>query len=363
MTGIGSRTGKQDLEPGESAGIPEEFRLSSYRFDLPGEQIAQGPASERHGSRLMVLDRASGETRAGRFPDFLAELGPRDCLVRNVVRADRVRLKGRKWPTGGAVEALLLRHESGGAFTAFLKPSRRLAPGTELDFAGFRARCGQRRPGGTWELLFGSEVEARAAMEEGGELPLPPYIRPAGQDPERYQTVYAREAGGAAAPTAGFHFEAGDFEALRARGVEVVDVVLEVGGGTFQPLRHEDIRDHEMHEERFRVDAEEAGRLAGAIREGRRIVAIGTTSLRVLESLDDHPGWEQGVSGATRLYVMPGHRFRRVDALLTNFHLPDSTLVVLVAAFAGRGPVLRAYSEASAMGFRFFSFGDAMWIR
>jgi S-adenosylmethionine:tRNA ribosyltransferase-isomerase len=244
-----------------------------------------------------------------------------------------------------------------------VRPSKKLPVGARVRFGGVRATLGERLPGGLREVRFASAEEVARAREEVGELPLPPYILPAGQDLSRYQTTYARVGGSVAAPTAGLHFEAGDFTGLAARGVEVVDVSLDVGAGTFAPLRVEDVRDHPMHAERFRVEPDQAARLSRAIEEGRRLVALGTTAARVLESLPDHPGWQAGLEAETRLFILPGHRFRLVEGLVTNFHLPGSTLLLLVSAFAGREAVLRAYARARDQGLRFFSFGDCCWIR
>lgn len=346
---------------------PADLRLASYDYPLDPGAIAQVPAAVRHGSRLLTLGRAGGEPVLGAFPDFLVELGRGDCLVRNVTRVDRARLLGRR-AGGGAFEALVLGPWGAGAgaglrLRAMVRPSAKVKPGARVDFGGVEATVGERLPGGERELHFADAAALERAREAAGELPLPPYITSRAAAPERYQTVYAARPGSVAAPTAGLHFEAGDFEALAARGVEVVDVCLDVGPGTFQPVRAEDLREHRMHPETFRIDPGPAARLAAARAAGRRIVAVGTTAMRVLESLPDRPGWEAGLESSTALFIYPGFRFRMVDALLTNFHLPGSSLLMLVAAFAGRTRVLDAYGRALAAGFRVFSFGDAMWIR
>lgn len=343
--------------------IPEDFRLESYDYPLDPARIAQHPAPTRHEARLMVLDRTSGATRQGHVPDLLAELGPGDCLVRNVTRVDRARLHGHKAESGGRVEVLLLEARSPLVWSAMVRRSKRMPPGTRVRFGTIHAHIGERLPGGLREVLFESPEDLARAREEAGELPLPPYIQPAGQDLERYQTTYARRSGSVAAPTAGLHFEAEDFPVLLERGVRLVDVCLDVGAGTFSPVREADVRRHPMHGEDFLVEPEQARLLAEARGDGRRIIALGTTAMRVLESLPAHPGWEQGCQGRTELFVVPGYRFQLVDALVTNFHLPCSSLLMLVAAFAGREATMAAYQEAHRAGFRFFSFGDCMWIR
>lgn len=347
---------------GARAEIPPEFRLDAYDFSLDPARIAQHPARERHGSRLLTLERASGEHRMGEFPDLLRELGAGDCLVRNVTRVEKARLRGHKVATGGRVEVLLLEAESPAVWRAMIKPSKKTRPGTRVRFGGVEAEVGGVLEGGLRRIEFARAEDLAEAREGAGELPLPPYVTAAGQDPARYQTTYARSPGSVAAPTAGLHFEAEDFGDLEARGAVVVDVSLEVGAGTFQPVREADIRGHLMHSESYRVEPAHAARLAAARAEGRRIVALGTTATRVLESLPE-TGWEDGYAGATDLFVNPGYRFRWVQALVTNFHLPRSTLLMLVAAFAGREAVLRAYQAAHDAGFRFFSFGDCCWIR
>lgn len=344
-------------------GVPVEFRAASYHFELPAASIAQHPAPTRHQARLLTLDRAGGAVTLGHVPDLLPQLGPGDCLVRNVARVDRARLRGVKVPSGGRVEALLLDPLAPTRWRAMVRPSKKLAPGAPVRFGSVEARLGARLEGGLREVVFASAADLARAREQAGEVPLPPYIAPEGQDMGRYQTTYARVGGSVAAPTAGLHFEAADFEAWRARGVEVVDVSLDVGAGTFAPLRTSDVRDHRMHAERFRLEPQAAALLARCRAEGRRVVALGTTAMRVLESLPDHPGWEAGLEAATDLYVLPGYRFRMTQALVTNFHLPGSTLLLLVSAFAGREAVLEAYARARDEGLRFFSFGDCCWIR
>lgn len=339
------------------------FDLEAYDYHLPDDQIAQHPPARRHDARLLTLGRCDGAIELGAIPDLVAQVGAGDCVVRNVAQVDPARLVGTKAGTGGRVEALLLRRLGGGRVEAMMRPGRRLREGVQVEFGGVAARVTGRVPGGAFLLEFDQPDGPERAMDAVGQVPLPPYVEPAGQDPARYQTTYARARGSAAAPTAGFHFEAADFEAWRARGATIVDVVLDVGAGTFRPVSAPDIRDHVMHREDFRISPEDAATLAAARREGRRVIALGTTSLRVLESLPANPGWEEGVEASTDLYLQPGHRFTMADALVTNFHLPKSSLLILVCAFAGYRPVMEAYARARDEGFRFFSFGDAMWVR
>jgi S-adenosylmethionine:tRNA ribosyltransferase-isomerase len=244
-----------------------------------------------------------------------------------------------------------------------VRPSKRLKPGARVCFGSIEAELGGYLDGGLREVTFADAESVARARAEAGELPLPPYIRPAGQDLSRYQTTFAQIPGSVAAPTAGLHFEADDFHNLTQRGVVVVDVSLDVGAGTFSPIREEDVRKHSMHAETFRIAPEQAARLQRARQQGCRVVSLGTTAMRVLESLPDCPGWEDGLEASTKLYVLPGYHFRMVDALVTNFHLPRSSLLLLVSAFARRSALMAAYQEALREGFRFFSFGDCMWIR
>lgn len=349
-------------EAGARAEIPPDFALDAYDYLLDPARIAQRPARTRHGSRLLTLDRSSGEFTLGDFPDLLGELEEGDCLVRNVTRVEKARLRGHKADTGGKVEVLLLEEDAPGSWRAMLRPSKKTKPGTRVRFGEVEAVVGEVLEAGLRRVDFEDAESVRRARAGVGELPLPPYVTEGDQDLARYQTTYARTPGSVAAPTAGLHFEAEDFAVLGARGVEVVDVSLDVGAGTFQPVREDDIRLHAMHSERYRVEPEHAASLAAALAAGRRVIALGTTAMRVLESLPD-TGWEDGYEGSTDLFVVPGYRFRRVQALVTNFHLPCSTLLMLVSAFAGREAVLRAYRAAHDAGFRFFSFGDCCWIR
>jgi S-adenosylmethionine:tRNA ribosyltransferase-isomerase len=339
--------------------------LGDYDFALPPETIAQRPLAERDAARLLVLDRASGARSHHALRDLPALLRPGDLLVLNATRVLPARLRGAK-ASGGRAEALVLGAAGApGRFEALVRARGRLGLGQKLRFArgelNVEAEVAALLGEGRIVLQFAADADPYAL----GEMPLPPYIaRPAADpdDAERYQTVFAREPGSVAAPTAGLHFTARLLEAIRARGVEIAEVVLHVGIGTFRPLRPADLAAGMLHAERFTLGAETAQAVARTRARGGRVCAVGTTSARVLESCADAGGRVAPQQGETRLFLAPGSPFRAVDALLTNFHLPRSSLLLLVAAFAGREPVLAAYREAVALGYRFYSYGDAMWI-
>ncbi len=335
--------------------------VSDFDFDLPSGRIAQRPAP-RGEARLLCLDR-EGADRHLKVRDLPAILRPGDLLVVNDTRVIPARLFARREPGGGRVEILLVERTGPGAWEALARPGRRARPGTVLRFAAdLTARVTGKREDGRYRLEFDAEVEPR--LEELGHVPLPPYIdRPDGaEDRETYQTVYARAAGAIAAPTAGLHFSAELLAELRARGVELTAVTLHVGIGTFKPVTAPLVHEHVMERERYEIGAEAARAIAAARGEGRRVVAVGTTVVRTLESAAAAgEGTVRAGAAETRLFVTPGFRFQVVDALLTNFHLPRSTLLMLVSAFAGRQRVLAAYGEAIAAGYRFYSYGDAMF--
>ncbi len=360
------------------------MRATDFDYHLPPERIAQAPADERDRARLYVLPRAGGEARHAVVADLPSLLPEGALVVVNDSRVFPARLHGRK-ATGGRVELLLLHPTEAGT-----GPGTRTGTGTWSETwaclggssKGLRERMqvildGESAPGAEIVAVRGAEVDVRftgagaggllAAAERIGEVPLPPYIaRPSGPsaaDRERYQTVYARAAGSAAAPTAGLHFTPRLLDALAARGIERAAVTLHVGLGTFAPLRGDDLDGvDQLHAERFTVTDEAAARIAAARAAGRPVIAVGTTTVRTLESACDDAGRVRAGAGETRLFIRPGHRFRAVDGMLTNFHLPRSSLLMLVAAFAGRDRVLAAYRDAVARGYRFYSFGDAMLI-
>ncbi|HET9017375.1 MAG TPA: tRNA preQ1(34) S-adenosylmethionine ribosyltransferase-isomerase QueA [Thermomicrobiaceae bacterium] len=344
---------------------PGALPIADFDFELPPNLIAQAPVEPRDASRLLVLDRARGTIAHRRFSDIVEYLAPGDLLVINDTRVLPARLHGHR-ETGGRVELLLVRRVGDGVWEAMGRPLRRLRPGSAVHLvagdgnATAAVRIEARLPEGLVRVRLPAEVEGRLGLF--GEVPLPPYIHTPLSDPERYQTVYATAPGSAAAPTAGLHFTPALLDALRARGVEVARVTLHVGPGTFLPVKVADARDHPMHREWYRVPDGALLAIHRTRERGGRVVAVGTTCCRTLESLPDPlpDGGEQ--AGWTGLMIAPGHRFRQVDALVTNFHLPRSTLMLLVSALAGRETILRAYQEAVREGYRFYSFGDAMLI-
>ena len=336
------------------------MRTADLDYDLPQRLIAQTPAEPRDSARLLVYDRATGAVRHRRFRDLLDELRPDDLVVVNDTRVLPVRLHARR-ASGGAVEVLLLEPEADGRWQALARPARRLRPGETLTAGELAIEVGERLDDG--RLLVAPRVQGPGliadALERVGEMPLPPYIHERPADPERYQTVYARHPGSAAAPTAGLHFTPELLSRLRAAH-DVATVTLTVGLDTFRPVAVDDLRDHALHSEAYTVGEEAADAIEAARGEGRRIVAVGTTTVRVLETVW---GPQRGpLEGRTRLMIAPGHEFAAVGALVTNFHLPRSTLLALVMAFAGVEPVRRLYRTAVAEDYRFYSFGDALLL-
>lgn len=351
------------------------YALLDYDYRLPPELIAQAPAQQRDQARLMVMDRCSGGLRHRHFDDLPDLLSPRDLLVVNNTRVVPARLFGRK-ASGGRVEVLILdyagglqRLEAEGVFTAecLVKASKKPKPGTRMHFGDALAAEVVTSMAESHLLRFTSRGPFEAVLKEIGVVPLPPYIKrgQAGQAPrdrEDYQTIYASEKGAVAAPTAGLHFSRDLLEALEGRGVPLAALTLHVGYGTFLPVRVSDIRQHRMHAERFSISAEMAETVNRHKAGGGRVVAVGTTSVRTLEYACGADGRLQAMEGCNDLYIYPGYRFRLVDAMITNFHLPQSTLLMLVAAFAGRRAILAAYEEAIRQRYRFFSYGDGMLI-
>jgi len=339
--------------------------ITEFDYVLPPELIAQEPLAERDASRLLVLARATGTLSHRVFSDLPELLRPGDLLVTNRSRVLPARLLGRR-EGGGAAEILLVRRREPTIWDAMVRPSRRLRPGSVVEIApDFRVRV--EGPSATAlrlvHLLLDAPAAA-AAIDRHGHVPLPPYIRRADtrEDRERYQTVFARETGSVAAPTAGLHFTPELLDRLRGRGVERAEIVLHVGPGTFRPVAVADVREHRVDPERFTIPPETAAALDRARAEGRRVVAVGTTATRALESALAAPGRLRPGDGETDLVIVPGFRFRATDALVTNFHLPRSSLLLLVSAFAGRERVLAAYSEAVRERYRFYSYGDAMLV-
>ena len=338
------------------------MNVSEFNYDLPEELIAQTPVEPRDTSRLLTLDRQTGATKQGTFRDILADVRPDDVWVFNNTRVIPARLYGKR-PTGGRVEVLLLHPLGEDRWEVLVRPGKKALPGTALTFdAGMTATVEDRTDFGGRVLKFTYDGDFYERLDEIGEMPLPPYIHERLQDRERYQTVYSKTPGSAAAPTAGLHFTPEVMQEIAARGATVCYVTLDVGLGTFRPVSVTEIEAHHMHSETYNVSEETARLINEAKRAGRRIVAVGTTSVRTLESAGQS-GVVKAGRDATELFIYPGYEFKIVDAMVTNFHLPQSTLLMMISAFAGKDHVLAAYREAVAAKYRFFSFGDAMWIR
>ena len=339
------------------------MRKSDFYFDLPEELIAQTPLERRDSSRLLHLDKVTGELEHRHFYDLLDYLREGDCMVFNDSRVLPARLIGAR-PTGGSVELVLLRDLGEGRWECLSRPGRKTRPGTEILFGDgeLKATVESVAEGGNRIVRFDYEGIFLEVLERLGKMPLPPYIKEELQDNERYQTVYSREIGSAAAPTAGLHFTKELMEKIAAKGVKLCYVTLHVGLGTFRPVKAEEIEDHEMHSE-FCIIPEETARIVSETKKkGGRVIAVGTTSCRTLESFAREDGSLPATSGWTNIFIYTGYTFKCIDALVTNFHLPESTLIMLVSALAGREHVLEAYREAVEMKYRFFSFGDAMFI-
>ena len=340
------------------------MKKSDFYYDLPPELIAQDPLEERSSSRLLVLDKNSGEVSHHVFRDVIDFLRPGDCLVLNNTKVIPARLLGRREGTGAHVEVLLLKRRMSDVWETLVKPGKKCRPGTRLVFGDglLEAQVLETVEEGCRLVRFEYDGIFEEVLDRLGEMPLPPYITHKLQDKNRYQTVYARHEGSAAAPTAGLHFTKELLARIEAKGVEVAYVTLHVGLGTFRPVKEEDVLDHHMHSEYFRVPEDAASKINAAKAAGGRIVCVGTTSCRTVESAADEKGVVRPGSGNTEIFIYPGYRFRAMDTLITNFHLPESTLVMLVSALAGREKVLDAYQEAIRERYRFFSFGDAMMI-
>ena len=349
-------------------------RVSDFDFDLPPSQIAQQPRP-RGQSRLMVVERAAGSWRETRFADLADELRSDDVLVVNNSRVFPARLLGHREPSGGAVECLLLERGDDGEWDALVHPGQKLKPGARMRFedparapgVALVAEILEQRFFGRRRIRFEAPIGAAdvdSAIDRLGHVPLPPYIHRSdtAEDRDRYQTIFAASRGSIAAPTAGLHFDTDTLVRLRARGMDVVEITLHIGYGTFKPVRVDDVEDHRVDPERYSIGDSAAQTIDRARAEGRRIVAVGTTTTRALESAMRGGASLQRGSGTADLFIYPGHQFRVVDALVTNFHLPRSSLLMLVAAFAGRDLVIAAYRDAIARGFQFYSYGDAMLI-
>ena len=339
------------------------MKTRDFWYDLPEELIAQTPLEKRDASRLMLLDKKTGAIDHRVFSQLPELLRAGDCLVMNDSRVIPARLFGNR-DTGGAVEVLLLNDRGGGVWECLTRPGRKTPVGTKLHFGEdtLTATVVGTEADGNKLLQFHTDEIFLEVLERLGHVPLPPYIKAELKDAERYQTVYANEPGSAAAPTAGLHFTRELLERLEQTGIELERITLHVGLGTFRPVKEEDLTRHEMHAEYCAISKDTAERINTAKREGRRIIAVGTTSCRTLEAVADDNGFVRPFAGQVNIFIYPGYRFKCIDGLITNFHLPESTLIMLVSALAGREAVLRAYETAVRERYRFFSFGDAMLI-
>lgn len=340
------------------------MKTSDFYYDLPQELIAQTPLQQRDASRLLVLHKTDGALEHRHFSDVIDYLRPGDCLVMNDSRVLPARLLGHRVPTGGAAEVLLLNDKGDGLWECLVKPGRKLHEGAKLSFGEGKltATVEQESDNGNRLVRFHYEGIFLEILEQLGKMPLPPYIKEELADGERYQTVYSRVVGSAAAPTAGLHFTKELLEKIAAKGVSLTYVTLHVGLGTFRPVKVDDVTDHHMHAEFCMISAQTAEILNNTRKNGGRIVCVGTTSCRTLESLANEDGTFSEKSEWTDIFIYPGYQFKAMDALITNFHLPESTLIMLVSAFAGYEQVMQAYREAVQERYRFFSFGDAMLV-
>ncbi len=341
--------------------------LHDFYYDLPEELIAQDPLSDRSSSRLMVLDKDTGNIEHKIFRDIIDYLNPGDCLVVNDTKVIPARLIGEKTGTGAAIEVLLLNRKDDlkNTWEVLVKPGKKAKIGTQISFGNGKlvGEIVDIVEEGNRIIQFSFDGIFEEILDELGQMPLPPYIKHKLQDKNRYQTVYAKHEGSAAAPTAGLHFTKELLEKIKEKGVDIAEVTLHVGLGTFRPVKVDNILDHHMHSEFYVVTEEAAEKINKARQSGHRIIAVGTTSTRTLESIADEDGTIRPRSGWTDIFIYPGYRFKAIDCLITNFHLPESTLVMLVSALAGRDNIMNAYKEAVKDKYRFFSFGDAMFIK
>lgn len=342
-----------------------EMKLSDFNYELPQELIAQDPLLKRSDSRLMVLNRATGGIEHRHFSDVIEYLNPGDCLVINDTKVIPARLIGVKEDTGASIEVLLLKRHDDKVWETLVKPGKKARVGARISF-GEGKLVGEVIDiveEGNRLIRFEYEGIFEEVLDELGQMPLPPYITHQLQDKDRYNTVYAVHSGSAAAPTAGLHFTPELLEEIRAKGVEIAPVTLHVGLGTFRPVKVDDVEKHHMHSEFYMITEESAQKINHAKEAGHRVICVGTTSCRTIESAADENGRLKECSGWTEIFIYPGYQFKILDALITNFHLPESTLIMLVSALAGKEHVMAAYEEAVKERYRFFSFGDAMFIR
>ena len=345
--------------------MTEGMNVKDYDYDLPEELIAQDPLEDRSSSRLMVLDRQTGDVEHKHFTDILEYLHPGDCLVINNTKVIPARLFGVKEDTQAKIEVLLLKRKENDIWETLVKPGKKAKPGTKLVFGDglLTAEVVDVVEEGNRLIQFHYDGIFEEILDQLGQMPLPPYITHQLKDKNRYQTVYAKYDGSAAAPTAGLHFTKELLQKVKDMGVDIAEVTLHVGLGTFRPVKVENVLDHHMHSEFYMVSQEAADKINRAKESGHRVIAVGTTSTRTLEAAADENGRLHETSGWTEIFIYPGYQFKVIDALITNFHLPQSTLVMLVSALAGREHVLHAYEIAVKERYRFFSFGDAMLIQ
>lgn len=342
-----------------------DMNVKDFYFDLPKEQIAQDPLEDRSASRLLVLDKETGKYEHKIFKDIIGYLEPGDCLVLNNTKVIPARLFGEKEGTQAKIEILLLKRKENDVWETLVKPGKKAKPGTKILFGGglLKGEVLEVVEEGNRLIRFQYEGIFEEILDQLGQMPLPPYITHQLEDKNRYQTVYAKYDGSAAAPTAGLHFTPALLEEIKNKGVDIAEVTLHVGLGTFRPVKVENVADHHMHSEYFMINEEAAEKINRAKENGKRVICVGTTSCRTIESAADEKGRLKACSGWTDIFIYPGYRFKILDALITNFHLPESTLLMLVSALAGREHILVAYEEAVKQGYRFFSFGDAMFIQ
>lgn len=340
------------------------MKVSEFNYELPEELIAQTPIEKRDESRLMVLDRSKQTIEHKTFKDIIDYLEPGDCLVRNNTKVIPARIYGKK-ETGAKVEFLLLKNIEGDIWESIVRPGNKLHVGTKVVFGDglLMAEILEVMPGGTRKVQFSYKGIFNEVLDKIGLMPLPPYIHEELKDNDRYQTVYAKYNGSAAAPTAGLHFTPELLKKIEEKDVKIANVTLHVGIGTFRPVKEEIVENHEMHTEHFYIKQEDVEKINETKKKGKRVIAVGTTSCRVLETIADENGFVKETEADTSIFIYPGYQFKCLDGLITNFHLPQSTLLMLVSALAGKDYIMKAYNEAVKEKYRFFSFGDAMFIQ
>jgi S-adenosylmethionine:tRNA ribosyltransferase-isomerase len=345
--------------------MKETMKVKDFYYQLPDELIAQEPAEYRSMSRLLILDRVTGEIEHKIFKDIVNYLHKGDCLVLNDTRVIPARLLGKREDTGGKIEFVLLNPIEGKVWEVILKPGKRAKPGSRFVFGDglLKAEIIEVVEGGNRLVRFEYEGIFQQILDQLGIIPLPPYITKEIADSERYQTVYSRIKGSSAAPTAGLHFTEELLEDIVQKGIEVAFITLHIGLGTFRPVKVENVEEHHMHSEYFHIDEKACKKINSTKKSGGRIIAVGTTSCRVLETVGDEKGFVKPITGNTDIFIYPGYKFKVIDGLITNFHLPESTLIMLVSAFAGKDNIMHSYKTAIEKRYRFFSFGDAMLIR